>query len=120
MRHLVRASRPAELNVSIGFTDTRRVASCTKVRYVDLGSARRALAIVRKKAKPGAKVPCGVHPCAVCKGWRLTSKRSGGTPGMGAAWTRGVVQGQWQRTLAGLTVLPRCGHGGDEPRRWTD
>jgi hypothetical protein len=33
------------------------VAPCSKVRYVDMASARAALARVRKKAKPGAKVP---------------------------------------------------------------
>jgi hypothetical protein len=60
------------------------MAPCTKVRYVDLASARTALAMVRKKAKPGAKAPRRVYPCEICKGWHLTSKKSGRTP----AWDR--------------------------------
>jgi hypothetical protein len=68
---------------SAGFTDTGGVGPCTKVRHVDLASAATALAKVRKRAKPGAKVPRGIYPCAICKGWHLTSKK-GATP----AWAR--------------------------------
>ena len=71
------------VNGSAGLTDTCRVAPCTKVRHVDLASAVTALANVRNRAKPGAKVPHGVYPCAICKGWHLTSKK-GATP----AWAR--------------------------------
>jgi hypothetical protein len=52
------------------------VAPCKKIRYADLPSARRALAIVRKKTTPGKKLPRGVHPCHACKGWHLTSKKA--------------------------------------------
>lgn len=50
---------------------------CTKNYYRDQAAARRGLAVVQTKAKPGAKVPHRVYPCDICDGWHLTGKRSG-------------------------------------------
>lgn len=68
------------------------MTSCQKQPYPDQGTARLALASIRKQSSPTTpKTPRRVYPCDKCEGWHLTSKPlSGKIPewDRDPAWTR--------------------------------
>ena len=51
---------------------------CTKKTYPSRGEALFALARIRSNTHaPGRRVPNGIHPCAACHAWHVTSHAKG-------------------------------------------
>lgn len=55
------------------------MSDCVKITYLSLGAANRALAAFEKMPLPASgKRPLSAYPCALCRGWHLTSRKASG------------------------------------------
>jgi hypothetical protein len=68
---------------------TSAARTCTKQFYRDQPAARFALDAVLTNIKSGTKAPVRVHPCDVCDGWHLTSKKVSGKTRRGTSTRTG-------------------------------
>ncbi len=52
--------------------------ACTKIQYPTPAAAKRAAAAIAAnyRKRGAARFPRGVHPCAQCQAWHITSHRT--------------------------------------------
>lgn len=51
------------------------MSPCTKIPYPSASIAGVAMQAIQRRSPAGKRVPEGIHPCAECRGWHVTSKR---------------------------------------------